>query len=166
MHTPASAFIARSPFVQAFLAHNLEDIRPATTVGVDALKKWFVGHVEPPEELTTCAMSLARDGGIQRNADLWTFFNDFERDDQPKGFRAKRFAEAMQGVAQNMGSLPEAVLKLFDWESLNDATVVDVSRRTTMLDHRNRIEENILIWPSSEALLDISVSFLPITTPS
>jgi hypothetical protein len=166
VHTPASAYIARSPFMQAFLAHNLEDIRPATTVGVDALKKWFVGRVEPPEELTTCAMSLATDGGVQRDTDLWTFFNNFERDDQPKGFRAKRFAEAMQGIAQNMGNLPEAVLKLFDWEGLNDATVVDVSQRTNMLDHRNRNEDNMLIWPSWEVPLDISVSFLPITTPS
>lgn len=166
VHTPASAYIARSPFMQAFLAHNLEDIRPATTVGVDALKKWFVGSVEPPEELTTCAMSLATDGGVQRDTDLWTFFNNFERDDQPKGFRAKRFAEAMQGIAQNMGNLPEAVLKLFDWESLNDATVVDVSQRTNMLDHRNRTEDNMLIWPSWEVPLDISVSFLPITTTS
>ncbi|RMZ82434.1 hypothetical protein DV737_g2091, partial [Chaetothyriales sp. CBS 132003] len=126
VHTSASAYIARSRFVQAFLAHNLEDIRPATTVGVNALKKWVAGHVDPPQEVTTCAMPLATDDGVERRTDFWTYIDNFERHDQPKGFRAKRFAEAMQGLTQNTATIIEATLKLFDWKSLNDATVVDL----------------------------------------
>ncbi|RAL00866.1 O-methyltransferase [Aspergillus ibericus CBS 121593] len=126
VHTAASAHMVRFPFVRAFVAHNMEDVRPAATVGVDALKKWFVGHAEPPEDVATCALPLATDNGRQRGTDLWTYLEDFERPDQPKGFRAERFAQAMQGLRETSGAMTEMTLKEFDWDSLNEATVVDV----------------------------------------
>lgn len=127
VHTAASAHVVRSPFVQSFIAHNMEDIRPAATVGVDALKRWYVGHSDPPEEITNCAVALATDGGRQRGTDLWKYLENYERADQPKGFRAKRFADAMQAFGETSGIMTETVLKQFDWDSLNEATVVDVS---------------------------------------
>ena len=39
VHTAASAHITRSLFVRSVVAHNMEDVRPAATVGVDALRK-------------------------------------------------------------------------------------------------------------------------------
>ncbi|OJJ70346.1 hypothetical protein ASPBRDRAFT_31248 [Aspergillus brasiliensis CBS 101740] len=48
VHPPASAHIVRFPFVKSSVAHNLEDVRSAATLGVDALKRWCAGHIEPP----------------------------------------------------------------------------------------------------------------------
>ncbi|PWY95900.1 O-methyltransferase [Aspergillus sclerotioniger CBS 115572] len=118
VHTAASAHIARSPFVRSFVSHNMEDVRPAATVGVEALRKWFVGHAEPPEDVATCAVPLATDNGLQRGTDLWEYLETFERPDQPKGFRAERFAQAMQGLRETSGTMTEM--------SLNEATVVDL----------------------------------------
>ncbi|PYI11096.1 O-methyltransferase [Aspergillus sclerotiicarbonarius CBS 121057] len=113
VHTAASSHMARSPLARA-------------AVGVDALKKWFVGHEEPPEDLETCGMPLATDDGRQRGKDVWEFLETFERPDQPKGFRAERFAQAMQGLRETSGAMTETALKKFDWDGLNEATVVDL----------------------------------------
>ncbi|OJK02964.1 hypothetical protein ASPACDRAFT_1853532 [Aspergillus aculeatus ATCC 16872] len=131
VHTAASAHMARYPYARAFLAHNLEDVRPAATVGVEALKRWFVGRhgAEVPEEITACAIPLATDhDGRRRGADLWEFLENFERlPEQPRGFRAKRFAEAMQGLRETSGVMTEEVLRRFDWGGLgHGATVVDL----------------------------------------
>ncbi|GKZ39789.1 hypothetical protein AbraIFM66950_001219 [Aspergillus brasiliensis] len=48
VHTAASAHIVRFPYVKSFVAHNLEDVRPAAIHGVDALKRWYADHIEPP----------------------------------------------------------------------------------------------------------------------
>lgn len=127
VHTAASAHIVRSPLVKSYLEHNMEDVRPAATVGVDALKKWFVGQSEPPEDVAACAIALATYDGHQIGRDLWYLLDNSERPGQPKGFRAKRFAEAMQGLRMTSGVMTESVLKQFDWGSLDEATVVDVS---------------------------------------
>lgn len=127
VHTAASAHMARSPYINSFVAHCLEDVRPAATVGVMALEKWFAGQQEAVEDVTACAWPLATDDGNQRGVHIWPFFNEFERPGQPRGFRANRFAEAMQGFGQVSGVKPESVLKMFDWASLGEATVVDVS---------------------------------------
>ncbi|GLB11184.1 hypothetical protein AtubIFM57258_007604 [Aspergillus tubingensis] len=126
VHTAASAHIVRSPFVKSYLEHNMEDVRPAATVGVDALKKWFVGQSEPPEDVAGCAIALATYDGHQIGRDLWYLLDNSERPGQPKGFRAKRFAEAMQGLRMTSGVMTESVLKQLDWGSLDEATVVDL----------------------------------------
>ncbi|KAI2919321.1 hypothetical protein CBS147371_3684 [Aspergillus niger] len=126
VHTAASALIVRNPFVKSYLEHNMEDVRPAATVGVDALKKWFVGESEPPEDVAACPIALATYDGHQSGGDLWQLLENSERPGQPKGFRAKRFAEAMQGLRMTSGVMTECVLKQFDWSSLNEATVVDL----------------------------------------
>ncbi|PYH64352.1 O-methyltransferase [Aspergillus vadensis CBS 113365] len=126
VHTAASAHIVRFPFVKSYLEHNMEDVRPAATVGVDALKKWFVGQSEPPEDVAACAIALATYDGHQIGRDLWYLLDNSERPGQPKGFRAKRFAEAMQGLRMTSGVMTESVLKQFDWGSLDEATVVDL----------------------------------------
>ncbi|KAL4891044.1 S-adenosyl-L-methionine-dependent methyltransferase [Aspergillus ambiguus] len=126
VHTAASAHMVRSPFVRSFVAHCLEDVRPAATVGVEALRKWFMGREEAPEDVETCAWPLATDDGRQRGVHIWPFFDNFERHGQPKGFRAGRFAEAMQGLGETSGVMTETVLRKFDWGSLGEATVVDM----------------------------------------
>ena len=127
VHTAASAHMARSPYINSFVAHCLEDVRPAATVGVMALQKWFAGQQEAVEDVTACAWPLATEDGNLRGVHIWPFLEEFERPGQPKGFRANRFAEAMQGLGQVSGIKTESVLKMFDWASLGEATVVDVS---------------------------------------
>ena len=127
VHTGVSAVMARRPIQRSLLAHQLEDIRPAATVGVEALKKWSVGQQEPPQDTDKTAFVLASDNGRVRNTPLWEFFNNDEAPGRPKGYRAKRFAEAMQTVGDTVSIGTDIILEAFDWESLGKATVVDVS---------------------------------------
>ncbi len=127
VHTGVSAVLARQPIHRSLLSHQLEDMRPATTVGVDALKKWFVGQQEPPQDIDKTPFPLASDHGRVRNATVWEFLDNHEEPGRPKGYRAKRFAEAMQTIGDTVSIGTDMVLEAFDWESLGKATVVDVS---------------------------------------
>lgn len=127
VHTAASAHLVHAPLFRSYIGHNMQDVRPAATVGVDALTTWIVGRETPPEDVTSCAFPLATDNGHQRGTDLWNFLENFERPDQPKGYRAKQFAGAMQTIGEVTGIGIESVLEEFDWEGLGEATVVDVS---------------------------------------
>lgn len=59
-----------------------------------------------------------------------TTFWDYMRhipEGKPEGFRAKRFAEAMQTAAMALATNFDDVVKLgFNWDALGQATVVDV----------------------------------------
>ncbi len=129
MHTAASALIARQLLYRSYyLSHQLEDVKPAAAAGVEALKKFFVGHAEPPEGVEQSAFVLAVDEGRRRDVPLWDFLENYERPGQPKGYRAKQFAEAMQAIGATVAVGTEAALEKFDWEGLGEATVVDVSQ--------------------------------------
>ncbi|KAH8885611.1 O-methyltransferase [Thozetella sp. PMI_491] len=126
VHTLASAQVARNPQLRSLIAHCAQDVRPAAVHGVEALEKWFVDTEELTEDRAHSAFPLATDYGKQRGTDQWTFLENYERPGQPKGFRAKQFAEAMQALGDNSALAVEPVLAQFDWESLGNGTVVDI----------------------------------------
>ena len=126
VHTSASAHIAKEPLYKSFIAHGTDDLRPAATVGVDALERWWVGQQEPPQDIKQCAFVLATDDGRQRDKNFWEFVENFERPGKPKGYRSTQFAETMEVLGDITKDGMEAVLEKFDWEGLGEATVVDV----------------------------------------
>ncbi|KAL6694171.1 O-methyltransferase domain-containing protein [Trichoderma pleuroticola] len=111
VHTAASAYMARNHHMQSFTSHLLEDVRPATVVMADALQKWSAGHPTPSEEVEHAPFYLAS-------------FDGKVKEGKPKGYRATRFAEGLQALGGMVTT--ETYLETFDWESLGEATVVDV----------------------------------------
>ncbi|KAH0522998.1 hypothetical protein TsFJ059_008058 [Trichoderma semiorbis] len=128
VHSAASAYVARDAARTAFIGHCMEDVRPAAAVGVDALQKFYVGHKTHSEEEEHCPQYLASDRGKVRGKAYWEFAESYEEPGRPKGYRAERFALAMKALSQTQ--LTAQVLEKFDWESLGNATVVDVGGST------------------------------------
>ncbi|EHK16303.1 uncharacterized protein TRIVIDRAFT_196109 [Trichoderma virens Gv29-8] len=128
IHSAASAYVARDAARSAFIGHCMEDVRPAAAVGVDALQKFYLGLKEHSEEQEHCPTYLASDRGKVRGTSYWEFAETYEEPGKPKGYRAERFALAMKALSQTQ--LTAQVLDKFDWESLGDATVVDVGGST------------------------------------
>lgn len=124
VHTAASAYVARDRHMQSWTGHVFEETRPASTVVGDALHKWFVGHSKPSEELEHAPWALASFNGKVVSEPLFTFLKHDESQGKPKGYRATRFAEAMNVLTSAV--TVEAYVESFDWESLGEATVVDV----------------------------------------
>ncbi|KAL7955021.1 O-methyltransferase domain-containing protein [Trichoderma compactum] len=111
VHTAASAYMARNHQMQSLTSHLLEDARPATIVMADALQKWSAGHPTPSEEVEHAPFYLAS-------------FDGKVKEGKPKGYRATRFAEGLQALGGMVTT--ETYVEAFDWESLGEATVVDV----------------------------------------
>ncbi|EHK17895.1 uncharacterized protein TRIVIDRAFT_194407 [Trichoderma virens Gv29-8] len=124
IHTAASAYMARNHHMQSFTSHLLEDVRPATTVMADALQKWLVEHPTPSEEVEHAPFYLASFDGKVVSRPMWEFLNVDEKEGKPKGYRATRFAEGLQDLGGMVNT--ETYVETFDWESLGEATVVDV----------------------------------------
>ncbi|KAL7942699.1 O-methyltransferase domain-containing protein [Trichoderma barbatum] len=124
IHSAASAYMARNRHMQSFTSHLLEDVRPATTVMADALQKWSVGHPTPSEEVEHAPFYLASFDGKVVSRPMWEFLNTDEKDGKPKGYRATRFAEGLQALGGMVTT--ETYVESFDWESLGEATVVDM----------------------------------------
>ncbi|KAL6872762.1 O-methyltransferase domain-containing protein [Trichoderma novae-zelandiae] len=124
VHSAASAYMARSRHMQSFTSHLLEDVRPATTVVADALRKWFVGRSAPSEEREHAPFYLASFGGEVAACSIFDFLRTDEREGRPKGYRATRLAEGLNALSTGIAT--ETYVEAFDWESLGEATVVDV----------------------------------------
>jgi 6-hydroxytryprostatin B O-methyltransferase len=133
-HTNTSAEVVRNPFGYAWLGHNIEEVTPGCTKVIEAMERW--GDSEDPAE-TGFALAFDLKG---ENLFQW-FDNDgagearglhgeVDKSDRTKGWRARRFGDAMkfwmsQGVASS-----KHVHGGFDWESLGKATVIDVSLKS------------------------------------
>lgn len=122
VHTAASAYIVREPVFKSFIGHCMEDAGDAAVRGVDALDKFFVGHAEATEETIHAPSALAYPGRT-----LWEVLADDEGPGKPKGYRATRLAEAMQAISKSSAVATEEAVNVFDWDSLGEAKVVDVS---------------------------------------
>jgi hypothetical protein len=127
VHTATTAFLAKNPLVCSWVSHNLEELRPAALYFPESLRKFNAGREESSEEVVESAFSLA---DVDRTGHPTTFWDYLKHDPEgkPEGFRAKRFAEAMQTASLASAASRDDVVKLgFDWASLGEATVVDVS---------------------------------------
>lgn len=121
VHTAASAYPVREPVMQSFIAHCMEDTRPVSVKGVQSLEKFFVGSSEASEELSHSPFEIAYPG-----RSVWDLLSQDEPPGKPKGYRATRFAEAMQAIAKSSSVGTEVAVNAFDWDKLGESTVVDV----------------------------------------
>jgi hypothetical protein len=126
VHTAATAYVAKNPIVRSWIAHNLEEVEPACGKLPEALRKFSMGKQEATEELEETPFGLGHLDEHGKPVTLWEFMqNDGEGD--KKGYRMRRFAEAMQVASKASNLNFETVGRGFDWASLGEATVVDVS---------------------------------------
>jgi len=121
IHTPATIQIAESPLMRSFTGHFLEEIRRAGLETPLSLQKFSSGKTEPSQEVLEAGLSLADLGQTGKPQSIWDYF-------EQNSFAAKRFSEAMQVASKFSFLRIEDVLQAgFDWASLGQATVIDVS---------------------------------------
>lgn len=128
IHTASSAFLAKNHRMRSWLSHNLEELRVGALYTPESLRKYSAGKERPSEEVLESGFAIA---DIDKTGHRITFWDYIQHtpEGKPEGFRAKRFAEAMQATAMASATNPDEVVKRgFDWDTLGQATVVDVSR--------------------------------------
>lgn len=134
-HTLTSAEVIRSPLLYAWIGHNIEEVSPGSTKVIEAMEKYGDSQ-DPVEAGIPLAFNL-------EGENLFQFFeNDgvgeakasdgkIDKFDRTKGWRARRFGNAMKFMMSHGVSAAQRVHGGFDWESLGEATVVDVSYIST-----------------------------------
>jgi hypothetical protein len=138
IHTSISAHYVLRPNMRSFIAHCTEEIRPGALHGVGNLWRHFWSGAEadperlPSQEKGHCGIvDFVESDERLRGLGIVSIFSWFEKDfdlSRPgrshPGWRAKRFAEAMEAVAS--ASPTQTLVEMYDWEALGDATVIDV----------------------------------------
>jgi hypothetical protein len=128
LHTATTAQLVREPALRALTGHCMEEVRAACSQQTEALKKWFRDTAEATEEMDHCGWALGYVEGKPLNGEhFWSFIDSASSPGKPKGWRATRFAEAMQGLSKSFVVGYDAVLEKYDWDALGEATVIDVS---------------------------------------
>ncbi|KAF2430151.1 S-adenosyl-L-methionine-dependent methyltransferase [Tothia fuscella] len=120
IHTATSA-AARSPRLQAWIGHNLNDMGKACAHMVDSLRIFGDGDGEPGRTAVALSMFPGRDPN-------YGFYSFLEDDDQggEKGWRMKRFGEAMSFVPSGEGLEFKYILDGLDWGAFGEGVIVDV----------------------------------------
>ena len=98
VHTAKTAYVAKSPRTQSWIALNLEQVRPATVYLAKSLREYSAGKDSPSQEPLESAFALADLDRTGQPVDFWTFLKN-DPEGNPKGYRANRFAEAMQVIS-------------------------------------------------------------------
>jgi hypothetical protein len=156
IHTAISSMMAREQLMRSAVGHILEEAGAGAKEVVRALKQFQLGKTDASEESEHAPWVLANlDGESTKGEGFWAFVANDSSHGKPKGWREKRFAEAMQGVTQSFSVGVDEVLEGYDWDVLGDATVVDVSRALLA---KFRVTSTADQRLSSAALLAISVS--------
>ncbi|RDI85507.1 Eukaryotic translation initiation factor 3 subunit H [Venturia inaequalis] len=120
VHTNLSSFPVRQPNVRSWIAHHAEEGGPSAVNLAPALAKWGEGSL-PGQTAAGYTFSPEDD-----TKSLWDWLAaDGEREGK-KGYREKRFGDAMAFTADSPGMGMKAGLAAFDWEQLDEATIVDL----------------------------------------
>lgn len=119
-HTALSSIIVREPLSRSWILHNLEEV--ATAKLIAAYDKYGESD-EPTETATSLAFDFFADNP---KANFWTFL-ETDGEGEQKGYRMRRFAEAMVWVSGHKNDEDMILATGFDWASLGEATVADVS---------------------------------------
>ena len=126
VHTATSAHAARVPGFKNWLSHSLEEVRPGTFYVPEALRL-YSGNGKLTEEITESGLSLADLDKTGSPTTFWDYLKHYQKGEE-EGFRATRFAGAMRMAAGSSTiSVQDVVKDGFDWKSVGDATIVDVS---------------------------------------
>ena len=130
-HTAMSAYPVRNPKARDWLAHMLEESAPAAVKVPSWLKR--IGDTQEPGR---CPIMEHLHPGCPNEESLFDFYSiddgtlgptavkDVKR---AKGWRMERFGNAMVHFSSLGPSESEHLLNAFDWHSLGDGVVVDVS---------------------------------------
>lgn len=116
-HTAMSAAPVKDPSMKAIIAHCIEESGASSTKQVEALDRY--GESQDPRK---AAATLAFD---TKGGNIFDFFEN-DGEGEMKGWRGRRFAEAMRSTTTQRGHQGTAVHEGFDWQSLVEGTVVDV----------------------------------------
>jgi hypothetical protein len=122
VHTAASAYAAQSAYLKAWVGHCTDEISAASIHEVKAIEEGDVNDV------STCAWLRAFDPGHKHG--YQNMFDHLANDSNggPKGWRERRFGEAMKYYTGDSGFQTANIHDCFDWSSLGIATIVDVSK--------------------------------------
>ncbi|OBT82087.1 hypothetical protein VE02_09644 [Pseudogymnoascus sp. 03VT05] len=118
-HTALSSIIVREPLSRSWILHNFEEI--VTTKFLESHDKY--GESDEPTETAT---SLAFDYFAKNPKDNFWSFLETDGEGEQKGYRMRRFAEAMVWVSGHKNDQDMILATGFDWDSLGEATVADV----------------------------------------
>jgi hypothetical protein len=118
-HTATSAIPARNPLLSSLIGHNTDTVGAAMVKQAEAIEKWGESP-EPSEAAIMIAFGLRG-----KHKTFWEFM-ETDGEGEKKGWRARRFGEAMRSLSTE-SSVATFVHAVFDWESLGEAIVVDVS---------------------------------------
>lgn len=121
VHTNFSSFPVRQPNVRSWIAHHAEEGGPAAVNLAPALAKWGEGCL--PGQ--TAAGYIFFPGDDTKS--FWDWLSVDGETEGRKGYREKRFGDAMAFTADSPSMGMRAGLAAFDWEKLGKATMVDVS---------------------------------------
>jgi 6-hydroxytryprostatin B O-methyltransferase len=117
-HNSLSLAPVENPSLKAWINHNLGDVMPASSRLPDAIEKFG-----DPKDPNDTALAIAFN--FEKGKGLFDWFkNDGEGD--RKGWRAQQFAECMASM-DGGGHDKRFTAEAFDWGSLGEGTVVDVS---------------------------------------
>lgn len=118
-HTGPSAQFVRVPLLREWFTFNLDEVWPADVQLAEALRRY--GDSEEPGD---CAIGLAF--GFDQDKTYWDFIAN-DGINGMKGWRMKRFANAMKVIAASSAHHHDFLHTAFDWNSLGEGKVVDVS---------------------------------------
>jgi hypothetical protein len=119
-HTGLSSILIRQPASKAWILHSLEDIPTAKVI--QAMEKWGDSM-----DTTETASQLYFDHLASNPGGTWWSVMENDGEGKKKGYRMQRFGEGMSWVSGGTSSKYDYLLQGFDWGSLGEATVVDVS---------------------------------------
>lgn len=127
VHTAKTALVVRKPAIRGWIAHNLEEMRPATTNTAKSLRQFDAGREFSSQDPLQSGFSIADLDGTGHPVLHWEFLRSAPEGRQA-GHRAAQFSAAMETAAMSSAMKAEDIIRFgFDWEGLGDATVVDVS---------------------------------------
>lgn len=127
IHTPNSIFPVENPKIRSWIGHNLEDVAPACPLLPDVLRKYG----ETPEAGESPSMQFFKPNS-PKNMNLFDFFA-IDGEGTKKGWRMRRFGDAMGWISSQGSGKSAPLIAAFDWDSLGEATIVDV--RVEMIFH-------------------------------
>jgi 6-hydroxytryprostatin B O-methyltransferase len=122
-HTATSAVVVKQPLLKALIGHCIEEVGAASVKLVESMDKY--GDSQDPGQAAICLAFGLKEGG-----NCFTLFEEDGEGDM-KGWRARRFGEAMRSLTSGGMYSTKHVHGGFDWQSLGNGTVVDVCLGST-----------------------------------
>ncbi|KAF2102402.1 putative O-methyltransferase [Rhizodiscina lignyota] len=138
VHTAATAYTVRQPLVRSWIALNTEEVGKGCVTMPEALKAYSFGKEQITQKPGECGVARAfynRDGRPDLADKTYYHWAEEDGEDGQRGWRERRFGEAMQALGKQNTVTPEQILGGVDWGALGDATVVDVGGSVGHLSH-------------------------------